>query len=328
MNQNKLGVLLCNIGTPDQPTPAAVRRYLKEFLSDRRVVEIPRLLWWPILHGVILRTRPKRSAELYKKIWTEQGSPLLYHSQQLTKELEKKLQIPVVLGMHYGKPSIKNALEELREKNVTKILILPLYPQYSATTTAAAFDHVAKVLKTWRNIPEIQLLHDYADHAGYINTITQSIQMAEQQYGKPDHLLFSFHGIPKRFIALGDPYEQRCRTTVQQVVRHCDLRPEEYSIAFQSRLGRAAWLQPYTDKILKELPQKGIKHVHVICPGFAVDCLETLEEIAILGKKHFLENGGKIFHYIPALNESNLQVDMLAELIGSVDNRVPTSRNS
>jgi len=318
MNPNKTGVLLCNIGTPDAPTPHAVRRYLKAFLSDPRVVEIPRLIWWPILHGIILRTRPKKSAALYQKIWTDQGSPLLCYSRQLAVSLEKKLQIPIALGMHYGQPSIKQALEELQTKEVTKIIVFPLYPQYSATTTAATFDMVTEVLKKWRKIPEIHMLHDYADNPLYINAITQSIQAERLKQENTSHLLFSFHGIPEYCIKAGDPYYERCQLTVELVAKKLNLQQKDYSISFQSRLGRAKWLQPYTDQILKNMPKQGITHLQVVAPGFAVDCLETLEEIAIRGKHQFMENGGKSFRYIPALNESTPHLDALASIISSL----------
>jgi ferrochelatase len=310
MSKSKIGVLLCNIGTPDEPTPKAVKRYLQEFLSDRRVVEIPRLIWWPILYGLILQTRPKKSAKLYQKIWTEQGSPLLYNSRKIAELLEKNLNMPIALGMHYGNPSIKSALEELRKKAVTKILILPLYPQYSATTTASTFDIVANVLKKWRNLPEIRTIYDYADNPLYIKAISESIQLTSQE-----RLLFSFHGIPQRYITAGDPYEERCKTTVQLIANELQLKPDDYLISFQSRLGKAEWLSPYTDKTLQTLPRNKTTHLKVICPGFAVDCLETLEEIAILGKQQFLENGGEKFTYISALNDSQNHIDALSGII-------------
>lgn len=312
MATNNVGVLLCNVGTPDAPTPAAVRRYLAEFLSDKRVVEIPRLLWWPILHGIILRFRPKKSAALYQKIWTAAGSPLLTYSQQLATLLEQQLNLPVALGMHYGHPSIQSALENLRTRHVAKLFILPLYPQYSATTTAATFDLVTNVLKQWRVIPEIRMLTDYADDPIYIDALAQSIRSAQTT---SSHLLFSFHGIPKRNILKGDPYQQRCLLTAQRVAEALQLTPEHYHVSFQSRLGRAEWLQPYTDKTLAALPTLGIKQLQVICPGFAVDCLETLEEIAIQGKKQFLTAGGMEFHYIPALNTCPGQLAVLKNLI-------------
>lgn len=314
MSKNNIGVLLCNIGTPDEPTPAAVRRYLKEFLSDRRVIEIPRLLWWPILHGYILRTRPRKSAKLYQSIWTKNGSPLLHHSRQLAASLESEINMPVALGMHYGKPSIAQALHELRQKEVTKLIILPLYPQYSGTTTASTFDRVAHVLKQWRTLPALRMIQDYADHEPYINALCNTIQQTHSE-DESKHLLFSFHGIPERNIHKGDPYFTRCHLTVQRIAEKLNLKSDQFSLSFQSRLGRAKWLQPYTDVVLKTLPEKGVKQLNVICPGFAVDCLETLDEIAILGKQQFLENGGHTFHYIPALNESPAHVQALATLI-------------
>ncbi len=311
MTKSNIGILLCNIGTPAHPTPHAVKHYLSEFLSDRRVVEIPRVLWWPILHGYILRTRPKHSAKLYQKIWTTEGSPLLCYSRKLAQALEDKIQIPVALGMHYGQPSLQHALDELRKKNINKILIFPLYPQYSATTTASAFDKIARTLKHWRVIPEIRMIQDYADNEFYIQALCQSIRASCDR----DHLLFSFHGIPERNVKHGDPYQTRCHTTVQRIAHELNLTSEQYSIAFQSRLGRAKWLSPYTDHVLKALPQKNIKKLHVICPGFAVDCLETLEEIAIRGKAQFEQQGGEIFQYIPALNNSPDHIEALAKII-------------
>ena len=312
---NKVGVLLTNIGTPDAPTPSAVRRYLKTFLSDRRVVELPRFIWLPILYGIILPFRAIKSAKLYREVWTENGSPLLFHSQKIADELQNELKLPVALGMHYSNPSIQHALDELRSKQVDKIIILPLFPQYSATTTASSFDAVAAVLKTWRNIPAISFIHDYAADENYINCLSESIQNARETQGKPDHLLFSFHGIPKRCIKLGDPYAERCHATAQLVAEKLQLEKDTWSVSFQSRLGRAEWLKPYTDKVLESLSQQGIKNIHVICPGFPADCLETLEEIAIRGKEQFLTHGGTFFHYIPALNSQKNHIDTLKKLI-------------
>jgi ferrochelatase len=314
MIPNNIGVLLTNIGTPDEPTPTAVRRYLKEFLTDRRIIEIPRLIWIPILYGLILPTRAKKSAKLYQKIWTAKGSPLLCHSEQLKQTLAQQLNIPIALGMHYGKPSIATALEELKKKNVEKILILPLYPQYSATTTASTFDALARTLKNWRVIPEIRTINDYADHPLYIKALAHSIRTAEIQH-KSQRLLFSFHGIPKQFIAAGDSYQKRCEITIALLVKELGLNANDYLLSFQSRLGKAKWLQPYTDHLLKTLPKQGIHDIQVICPGFAVDCLETLEEIAITGKQQFLKNGGQLFHYVPALNNSPEHIQLLSELI-------------
>ena len=314
MSQNKIGVLLTNIGTPDQATPSAVRRYLKEFLLDPRVVEIPKLIWLPILYGFILPFRAKKSAKLYEKIWTPFGSPLLHHSQQLMHALKEQINYPVELGMHYGNPSIEYGLNELKNQKVEKIFILPLFPQYSATTTAASFDAVARVLKKWRVIPEIRMMTDYADHPLYIKALAQSIRLAQTKH-KSERLIFSFHGIPKRFVEAGDPYKQRCKLTVALLTKELGLAEKDYSLTFQSRLGRAEWLQPYTDKTLESLPAQNIFDVQVVCPGFAVDCLETLEEIAIKGKQQFLNHGGQKFHYIPALNADSEHIKLLIELI-------------
>jgi len=311
MAQNNVGVLLTNIGTPENPTPLSVRRYLKKFLSDRRVVEIPRLIWLPILYGFILPFRSKKSAKLYQKIWTPEGSPLLCYSQKLRDALAEKLKIPIALGMHYSEPSIASALLELKKKNIDKIIILPLYPQYSATTTASTFDAVASILKTWRVVPEIRMITDYADHPLYIKALAESIRSSH----KSQRFIFSFHGIPKKCITAGDPYQTRCETTVALLAQELNLNENDYSLTFQSRLGRAEWLQPYTDKTLQALPENGITDISVICPGFAVDCLETLEEIAIQGKQQFLNQGGKRFQYIPALNDGKNHIELLTEII-------------
>jgi ferrochelatase len=256
---------------------------------------------------VILPFRAKKSAELYQKIWTAEGSPLLIYSQKIAKKLEETLQIPVALGMHYGEPSIEMALEQLRD--VEKIIILPLYPQYSATTTASAFDHIATVFKKWRKLPALQMINHYADNPVYITSLVTSIQNFWKVHGRAQHLLFSFHGIPERFVRAGDPYFEFCELTTRLVTAN------EWTLSFQSRLGRAKWLTPYTDKILRKLPARGITHLQVICPGFAVDCLETLEEIAIRGREQFLDAGGEIFEYIPALNDSDRQVQVLESLV-------------
>lgn len=308
--ENDIGILLTNIGSPDQATPQGLRQYLKKFLSDPRVVEIPKLLWWPLLHGYILRTRPKKSAKLYQLIWTDEGSPLTVYSKNIAKKLAEKLQVPVELGMHYGNPSIELALKNLQAKNIKKIIILPLYPQYSGTTTAATIDQVMKIFKCWRHIPELCSIHSYADNSNYIDALCDSIQKHSIK-----HLLFSFHGVPKRCIDKGDPYAEQCHRTVSLVAEKLNLANNTYSISFQSRLGRAKWLTPYTDKTLKELPKRGVTDLHIICPGFAVDCLETLEEINIRGKEQFLQAGGKSFQYIPALNDSAPQLKTLADII-------------
>lgn len=317
---SKTGILLVNLGTPNFPTTSSVRAYLKEFLSDPRVVEIPRALWWPILHGIVLRVRPKRSAALYQKIWTPEGSPLLINSQKLCQALEKFLNergqptIPVTLGMRYGQPSISQALAMLQRAKLQRLIVLPLYPQYSASTTASTFDALNKTLKTWRHIPEIQFISHYHHERSYLSAWTQHLQKHWQK-NSDNHLLFSFHGLPQQVVDKGDPYQQQCHTTAQAIAQGLGLNATQWSLAFQSRFGRAKWLQPYCDKTLEAMPKQGKKNVTVACPGFAVDCLETLEEIAMQNKKIFLEAGGESFAYVPALNASELHVKMLAEII-------------
>ena len=318
MNKKNIGVLLINLGTPGAPTAPALRRYLAEFLSDPRVIEIPSFIWKPLLHGIVLRVRPQRSAALYKKIWTDEGSPLLVYSQKLTTALQKELSeqnIKIALGMRYGNPSIAQGLEQLKEAGCEKIIVLPLYPQYSAATTGTAFDAIAKTLQKWRIVPELYFINQYFDQPNYINAIVESIRQHWQQQGKQSFLLFSFHGLPKRCSQLGDPYEQQCRLTARLITEQLNLAPEQWQVAFQSRFGRAEWLQPYCDATLRELPKRGIDAVDVICPGFAVDCLETLEEINQQNREIFLQASGKSFNYIPALNATPQQIKVLRALV-------------
>lgn len=311
---NNIGILLTNIGTPNEPSVSAVRSYLKKFLSDKRVVEIPRLIWWPILYGFVLPFRSRKSAKLYQSIWTDEGSPLLVYSKKIAAKLEEKMQLPVALGMHYSSPSIEEALRELKAQNVSRIVILPLYPQYSGTTTASSLDAVMRVLQTWRIIPEIRTINHYGTHPDYIQAICTSIRKTWNENGRK-HLLFSYHGIPKKLITAGDPYYQQCEQTTASIVNELQLPNPDWSVSFQSRLGRAEWISPYTKDVLSSLPQKGVVDVDVICPGFATDCLETLEEIKIRGKKQFLDAGGKSFHYVPALNDSDEHIAMLEKII-------------
>jgi len=306
------GILLTNIGTPDAPTPRAVCRYLREFLSDRRVVELPRILWYPILFGIILPLRSFSSAKLYRAIW-QNGSPLLTHTQHIARKLSESLSLPVAVGMNYGNPSIEEALSHLQEKNIQNILILPLYPQYSATSTASALDRVAAVLQHTRNLPAVRTIKDYADHPDYIDAICRQINGVFARSGKK-FLIFSYHGIPRHYADLGDPYPERCRLSTAKITQQLGLKSHEFCMTFQSRLGYAEWLSPYTGNTLKTLPSRGITEVQVICPGFAVDCLETLEEIAIRGRDQFMSNGGQYFEYIPALNDSAGQMTLLTHL--------------
>ena len=316
-----VGVLLTNLGTPDAPTTPAVRRYLAEFLSDPRVIEVPRLIWWFRLHGCILRTRPKHSAKIYKSIWTNEGSPLLSFSGKLAAAIQKELEqrvpgpVRVELAMRYGNPSIRAGLEKLRQANAQRLLVLPLYPQYSATTTASTFDAVAGVLKTWRWLPELCMVNHYHDDKNYINALADSIKAHWQQRGRGEKLLFSFHGIPKHYFEAGDPYHCECHKTARLVAEILGLDEGEWLVTFQSRFGPREWLQPYTGITLQKLAGKGIKNVNVICPGFPADCLETLEEINIQYRALFMACGGEEFNYIPALNDRAPHVDVLSSLI-------------
>ena len=315
------GILLTNLGTPDAPTTVAVRRYLAEFLSDPRVIELAKPLWWMILHGIILRTRPRRSAQAYRKIWAKEGSPLLTILKKQTGLVEDALQkqigdsVKVELAMRYGSSSISSALEKLRQANVQRLLVLPLYPQYSATTTASTIDAVAKVLKTWRYIPELRTVNHYHDYPPYIDALVESIRDHWAEHGKPDKLLFSFHGIPKKYELAGDPYYCHCQTTVRLVIEQLGMDEDKWALSFHSRFGLLEWLKPYTDKILKEWGKADVGSIQIICPGFSADCLETLEEINIQNREFFLEAGGKGFSYISALNDQSVHISALTELI-------------
>ena len=314
------GILLVNLGTPEAPTTAAVRRYLAEFLSDPRVVEIPRPLWWLILHLFVLPLRPRKSAAAYAKIWLPEGSPLLVYSNHLSLEVSQKLQnkhqgTVVKLAMRYGKPAIKEVLNEMREESVQRLLILPMFPQYSATTTASVFDEVARILSTWRWQPELRYINHYHKHSLYTSACAEQIRSFRSQHGCGDLLLFSFHGLPKRNLLEGDPYHCQCHATARLIAQTLSLNEHEYKLCFQSRFGRAEWLQPYTEPTLCELAKQGVKTIDAFCPGFSVDCLETLEEIAIRGREVFIEAGGLELRYIPALNDSQLHVESITNLI-------------
>ncbi|HSN71575.1 MAG TPA: ferrochelatase [Steroidobacteraceae bacterium] len=316
----RLGVLLVNLGTPDEPTPAAVRRYLAEFLWDPRVIETPRALWWLILHGVILRVRPRKSAHAYAQVWTPAGSPLLLYSAEVAARLGATLAermgggVEVALGMTYGNPSVASALDALRLANVRRLVVLPLYPQYSATTTASVFDRVTQALGRWRWIPELRFITQYHDDPAYIEALAESVRSHWAQHGRK-HLLFSFHGLPKRYLLAGDPYHCQCYKTARLVAESLGIAPDDWSLSFQSRVGREEWLRPYTDEVLTQYAQQGPRQITAICPGFATDCLETLEEIAIRNREDFLAQGGEAFDYVPALNADAAHVDLLAGLV-------------
>jgi ferrochelatase len=320
-SEETIGVLLANLGTPDEPTPQALRRYLAEFLWDPRIVEMSRPLWWLALHGIILRVRPRRSAESYKKVWTEEGSPLLSISMRqaiaLQDRLEERFSAPVKveLGMRYGNPSIAEALERLHKINATRVVVLPLYPQYSATTTASTFDAIADELKQWRRVPELRFINSYHDELGYISALAASVREQWDKTGQAEKLLFSFHGTPKRYFLSGDPYFCLCQKTARLVAEQLGLDENAWQVSYQSLFGREEWLKPYTSDVLEEWGGHGLAHLDVICPGFSVDCLETLEEIAMENKEVFEEAGGGKFHYIPALNDRTDHVDMMANLV-------------
>ncbi|OGT61830.1 MAG: ferrochelatase [Gammaproteobacteria bacterium RIFCSPHIGHO2_12_FULL_45_12] len=313
----KIGILITNTGTPDSPTPSAVRRYLREFLLDARVVQLPRVIWLPILYGLILPLRPKRSAKLYQAIWTDQGSPMRVFMQSLITDLQVSLgnQVIIEIGMNYGRPSIKEALHHIQAQKVERIIVLPLFPQYSHTTTASSFDRVKAALQTATTAPPIQWIKHYANHPAYITALANSVKKHWACYGQSDQLLISFHGIPERFVAAGDPYQTQCQQTASLLAAALTLPSGQWTLCYQSQFGYDKWLKPSTQKLFQTLPHAGVKRVDVICPGFAVDCLETLEEIALKGRHLFLQAGGETLHYIPALNASAAQVALLQTLL-------------
>ena len=315
----RTAVLLCNLGTPDAATPAALRRYLGEFLSDPRVVEIPRIAWWPILHGIILRVRPAKSARKYASIWTPEGSPLLTWTGKQAKLLrgylgERGHDVTVRFAMRYGNPALAQVLDELKAEQVTRILVLPLYPQYSGPTTGSVIDALGAWTRRVRSVPELRIVNRYHDDAGYIDALAHSVNEHWQSFGRPDKLVMSFHGVPKRTLLLGDPYHCECQKTARLLALRLGLRDEQWVLTFQSRFGKAQWLQPYTEPTLIELGRSGVSRVDVLCPGFAADCLETLEEIAVEVRDAFLRSGGKEFHYLPCLNGRHDWIAALAQL--------------
>ncbi|MCW5648763.1 MAG: ferrochelatase [Ramlibacter sp.] len=315
----RTAVLLCNLGTPDAPTPGAVRRYLAEFLGDPRVVEIPRALWLLILHGIILRVRPARSARKYASIWTPEGSPLKVWTQRQARLLQEALaqrgqDVVVRCAMRYGSPSVASELDQLKAEGATRILVLPAYPQYSGTTTASVLDAVYAWAARLRHVPELRFVNRYHDHPGYIAALAARITAYWQAHGRPDQLVMSFHGVPERTLHLGDPYHCECHKTARLLAAALDLAPDQYRLTFQSRFGKAKWLEPYTEPTLVALAQAGTRRVDVVCPGFTSDCLETLEEINMEAREAFLHAGGQAFHYIPCLNDDAGWIAALADL--------------
>ena len=317
-----LGILLVNLGTPDDTSVKSVRRYLKQFLSDPRVVEVPRALWWLILNGIILRLRPSRTAKAYETVCDENtGSPLLHIANQQTAAMREHLpslfhdDVSVELAMRYGNPSVESALTKLRQANVRRLVVLPLYPQYSGSTVASVFDEVTSQLKKIRWIPEMRFVNQYFDEPAYIQALAESVRESWQQRSQPQRLMMSFHGIPERYRNNGDPYFCQCQATARLLAEALGLQTNEYQVVFQSRFGREPWLQPYCDKTLESLPPQGIKTVDVICPGFAADCLETIEEINEENREIFMHAGGEAFHYIEALNAQPAHIKCLSDIV-------------
>ncbi len=318
MTYKKTGVILANLGSPTAPTTRAVRRFLKAFLGDPRVVNLPRPLWWLILNFFVLPFRPSRSAKAYSKVWHEKGSPLTYLTRQLSEKVADKLAakgVSVDYAMRYGEPSIANRLKEFKKAGVTDVIVLPLYPQYSSTTTASIYDDLVKELNQWRHLPGIRFVSDYHQDEHYIAAVADSIEQAWREHGKNELLLMSFHGLPEKLTQLGDPYFHQCHQTAALIAKKLGLNDQQWLIVFQSRFGKAQWLKPYCVDTLQELPGLGIKTIDVVCPGFAVDCLETLEEIAMENKSIFIESGGTDYRYIPALNDTDAHVDAIINLL-------------
>jgi ferrochelatase len=316
---SRAAVLLCNLGTPDAPTAPAVRRYLAQFLADPRVVEIPKLAWWPILHGIILRVRPKKSAAKYASVWMKEGAPLAVWTEKQAKLLQGYLgqrghQVIVRHAMRYGSPAIDKTLDELKAAGVDRVLVLPAYPQYCAATTASVGDEVHLWARQVRHVPELRFVNRYHDDPGYIDALAKRVTEHWLANGRPDKLVMSFHGMPKRTLLMGDPYHCECLKTARLVGERLGLKPDELVVTFQSRFGKAEWLQPYTEPTLIQLAQQGVKRVDVMCPGFVADCLETLEEINMEARAAFLSAGGKEFHYLPCLNDSPAWMAALANI--------------
>ncbi|MCG9581781.1 ferrochelatase [Vibrio tubiashii] len=316
-NNKKQGVLLVNLGTPDEATAPAVKRFLSQFLHDKRVVDMTRWLWCPILHGVILPIRAPKVAKLYQTVWMEDGSPLLVYSKKQAEKLRQQLDMPVELGMTYGNPSLKVGVEALLAQGVEEIIVLPLYPQYSGTTSAAVSDGLTKAFKQIPVMPSFQFIRDYHEHPLYIKALAESVKRSWQENGQGDYLLCSYHGIPKRFADNGDIYPQHCERTTALLGEELGLSPDKIGMTYQSRFGREEWLQPYTDKTLETLPAKGIKKLDIMAPAFSTDCLETLEEISEQCCELFMEHGGEKFNYVPCLNDDELHIQMMVDLISS-----------
>ena len=319
-SKEKIGVLITNLGTPDAPNKKELKVYLNQFLSDPRVIELPKILWQILLKLVILQIRPSKSAAAYKQIWTDKGSPLLDIANRQLNKIQssfssKNENIVFEVGMRYGNPSIPDALLKLQKKQVRRLLVLPMYPQYCAATTGSTFDEVTNVLQKWRWIPEMRFINQYFEEKNYIEALSNSIKSFWKKTSKPQKIIFSYHGIPKRYLTNGDPYHCFCLKTTRLVKEQMGLSDDEIMTTFQSRFGREEWLKPYTSETLKELPKQGIKNIHIISPGFSSDCLETLEELEEENKEYFMESGGENYHYIPCLNDHDDHIDVFVNLI-------------
>jgi ferrochelatase len=318
MTTKKTGILLANLGSPTAPTTRAVRRFLKAFLWDPRVVNLPRPLWWVILNFFVLPFRPRRSAKAYRKVWHEKGSPLTYLTRELSEKTAARINandITIAYAMRYGEPSLATQLREFKKAGVTDLIVLPLYPQYSSTTTASIYDHLVQELNQWRHLPTLQFISDYHQDDHYIAAIAGSIEQAWKEQDKNELLLMSFHGLPAQLTKWGDPYFHQCHRTAALIAEKLGLDEKQWMLVFQSRFGKAEWLKPYCVDTLEKLPGQGIKTVDVVCPGFAVDCLETLEEIAMENKSLFMKSGGTSYRYIPALNDSEAHVDAIINML-------------
>lgn len=317
---DKVGLIITNLGTPKAPKTTELRTYLRQFLSDPRVVEFPRLLWWLILNLIILRIRPSRSAKAYQSVWTEQGSPLAIYTEKQAKALEQALKkewgdtLVVDWAMRYGEPSVEQCIQKMMERGVRKLLVMPLYPQYSGSTVGSTFDALASDFTTRRWIPELRFITHYHDFPPYIDALANSIKEYWNEHGRPQKIIFSYHGVPLRYLHNGDPYHCQCHKTSRLLADALEITKDEYLTTFQSRFGREPWLQPYTDHTLESLPGKGIKSIQVVCPGFSADCLETIEEIGMENRDIFMEAGGEQFAYIPALNDSKQHINALQAL--------------
>jgi ferrochelatase len=317
----RIGVLVVNLGTPDAPSYFAVQRYLREFIGDRRVIDTSRLIWLPLLYGVVLPFRPVRTARKYRKIWMHGGSPLAVYSKRLAAKMGALLltsvgdRVRIDLGMTYGNPSIAGAIRSLAQQNVKRLLVLPLYPQYCSSTTGSVFDRASRALQRWRWLPETRFVNDYHDDAGYVEALVLAIQQHWAELGERSHLVFSYHGIPAVYVAEGDPYQAQAEATTQRVVSRLGLAPGDWSHCYQSRFGSVVWLQPYTIDVLEVLAKRGLRKLTVVSPSFAVDCLETLEEIAIDYREKFLELGGERLTLVPALNDDDRHAEALVSIV-------------